>query len=257
MTEIMVNHFLILLFIFIRITAAFFTAPLYSNQSVPVMVRVAVAMVVAYIIFSFIDKSTIELEVTMWFIFSNVIKEIITGAVLGFSINLLFYAISFAGSIMGFDIGLAMAQVFNPIEEMTSNLVGQIFHTLAILVFLIINGHHYIISAINYSFTVVPIGYFTITEDVYDYIIKMGATVFILAVKIASPILVSYFLVHIAEGILARIIPQMQVFFVTYPLKIGLGIFLIIVSLPVYVYVIKNLLSLYEEKLYQLIQLMV
>lgn len=256
MSEILVTHFMIFLFIFVRIVAVFVTAPLFSNKAFPSMAKVSLALVISYLIFTFIDKSSVQLEITIWFIATNVIKEIITGALIGFSVTLVFYAISFAGTIIGFDIGLAMAQVFNPTEETNNNVLGEYLYILAILVLILIDGHHYIIRGAVYSFTIIPLGHYTINAEVYDYLVKMGAMVFVLAVKIASPILVSFFLVHIAEGIMARVIPQMQVFFVTYPLKIGLGIVLLMITIPLYLHIIKNLLHLYEEKLYQLIQYM-
>ncbi|HET56663.1 MAG TPA: flagellar biosynthetic protein FliR [Ignavibacteria bacterium] len=256
MTEILTSHFMIFLFIFIRVTAVFVTAPLFSNKAFPAMAKIALALVISYLIFTFIDKDSIQLEVTISFIFTNVIKEILTGVILGFSVALLFFAISFAGTIIGFDIGMAMAQVLNPTEETNNNVLGEYLYILAILILILINGHHYIIRSITYSFTIVPIGMYTLNTEVFDFIVKMGASVFVLAVKIASPILVSFFLVHLAEGIMARVIPQMQVFFVTYPLKIGIGIVMLMVTIPLYVYLIKNLLHSYEDKLYQLIQTM-
>lgn len=256
MTEILTSHFMIFLFIFIRVTAVFVTAPLFSNKAFPAMAKVALALVISYLIFTFIDKDSIQLEITISFIFTNVIKEILTGVILGFSVALLFFAISFAGTIIGFDIGMAMAQVLNPTEETNNNVLGEYLYILAILILILINGHHYIIRSITYSFTIVPIGMYTLNTEVFDFIVKMGASVFVLAVKIASPILVSFFLVHLAEGIMARVIPEMQVFFVTYPLKIGIGIVMLMVTIPLYVYLIKNLLHSYEDKLYQLIQTM-
>jgi flagellar biosynthetic protein FliR len=86
---------------------------------------------------------------------------------------------------------------------------------------------------------------------------KYAVSVFVIAIKIAAPVLVSFFLIHIAEGIVARVIPQMQVFFVTQPLKIGLGFAMLAMVIPTYVYVIKSLLRSYEESLYQLIKAMV
>lgn len=256
MTEILTSHFMIFLFIFIRVTAVFVTAPLFSNKAFPSMAKIALALVISYLIFTFINKDSIQLEITLSFIFTNVIKEILTGVILGFSVALVFFAISFAGTIIGFDIGMAMAQVLNPTEETNNNVLGEYLYILAILILILINGHHYIIRSITYSFTIVPIGAYTLNTEVFDFIVKMGASVFVLAVKIASPILVSFFLVHLAEGIMARVIPQMQVFFVTYPLKIGLGIVMLMVTIPLYVYLIKNLLHSYEDKLYQLIQTM-
>jgi len=169
---------------------------------------------------------------------------------------MIFYGISFAGSLIGFDIGLSGAQLLNPLEETENNVLGEAVYFLAMLVFLLINGHHYLIRALYTSFSIVPLGKYVINKPVYELLLKYSASVFVITVKIAAPILVSFFLVHIAEGILARVIPQMQVFFVTQPLKIGLGFALLAFAVPTYVYVIKGLLRSYEESLYLLIKAM-
>jgi len=151
---------------------------------------------------------------------------------------------------------LAMAQVMNPVEETNGNVIGEVIYFLALMIFFIINGHQYVIRALAFSFQIIPIGEFKASEQLFNLIIKYSSMVFIISIKIAAPILVSFFLIHIAEGILARMIPQMQVFFVTQPLKIGIGFLLLITILPVYFYVIKNLLQDFEDKLYVLVQAM-
>lgn len=256
MTEFLVTDFIILLLIFVRIVSAFSSAPVFSNKAVPVIPRIFISFVIAYVIFSLLDKSKIVIELNTWFIASNVFKEVITGLIIGYSLNLLFFGISFAGSLIGFDMGLAAAQLMNPLEETESNLIGEVIYFLAMLVFFLVNGHHYVIKGLYASFTIVPLGKYVINQGVYELLIKYSASVFIIAVKISAPILVSYFLIHIAEGIVARVIPQMQVFFVTQPLKIGLGLVLLSFAVPIYVYVLKGMLNIYEENLYQLIKAM-
>jgi flagellar biosynthetic protein FliR len=184
------------------------------------------------------------------------IKEIVVGLIIGFSLNLIFYGFSFAGTFIGFDMGLAMAQVMNPIEKTNGNAIGQVIYFFALMIFFILDGHQYVIRALAYSFKVIPLGTFEAKEELFTLMIQYSSAVFIIAVKIASPILVSFFLIHIAEGILAKMIPQMQVFFVTQPLKIGVGFILLVAILPVYLYVIKNLLGEFENKLYTLVKAM-
>jgi len=175
---------------------------------------------------------------------------------MGFMMQFVFWGVSYAGTLIGFDMGLTMAEVFNPSSEESGNVIGEFLYYGALMVFFLINGHHYIISSIKHSFSVIPLGKLTINKPVYDLIVIYAASVFVIAVKIASPIMVSFFLVHIGEGIIARIIPQMQVFFVTQPLKIGVGLLLLSSITPLYIYVIKNLMQDYENKLYNLIAAM-
>jgi flagellar biosynthetic protein FliR len=242
--------------IFLRITAAFVAAPVFGHKGFPMLPKLFLAFLIALIIFNTVDPLKIKIEPTLWWLTLNAVKEIITGLVLGFVLNMVFYGISFAGNLIGFDMGLMLAEAFNPMEEVNSNIIGDLITIGAILVFFLINGHHYLIRGLSYSFQVVPVGEFTFKQSLYPLIVKYSASVFIIAVKIASPILVSFFLVYIAEGIIARVIPNMQVFFVTQPLKIGIGFAILISVTPVYVYVIKNLLKEYEDHLFQVIKAM-
>jgi flagellar biosynthetic protein FliR len=252
----LVSDFVILLLIFVRILSAFVSAPVFSHSAIPVIPKIFIAFVIAYVIFTITDKTKISVEFGTWFLVTNVVKEAIVGLLIGYALNMVFYGISFAGSIMGFDIGLSGAQMLNPLEETESNVIGEVIYFMAMLIFLLINGHHYLIRALYSSFAIVPLGKYVINKPVFDMMLKYSASVFVIAIKISAPILVSYFLIHIAEGIVSRVIPQMQVFFVTQPLKIGLGFAILAMVVPTYIYVIKGLLRSYEESLFQLIKAM-
>ena len=254
--EILVTDFTLILLIFIRILSAFVATPIFSHVSIPSQVKVFLSFIIAYIIFSVTQPVNIAIDFNPWWLFGMAIKEIMVGLIIGFSINLVFYGFNFAGTFIGFDMGLAMAQVMNPVEETNGNVIGQVIYFMALMVFFIIDGHQYVIRALSYSFQIIPLGEFSANEEVFTLILQYSASVFVIAVKIASPIMVSFFLIHIAEGVLARMIPQMQVFFVTQPLKIGIGFLLLIAVLPIYLYVIKNLLGEFENKLYTLVRAM-
>ena len=256
MINIPVGDFVIVLLIFLRIMAALFSAPVYSHPSIPVLAKVFLSLVIAYIVFLTIDKSKIAVEFTLGWLFSNAVKEIITGLILGFMLNFVFYGIQYAGSLIGLNMQLSMAETLDPIDGTSSNEIGQVLYMSSLLLFFLINGHHYIISALVYSFSIVHLGKYTVNEPVYQLLAKYTGAVFIIAVKIASPIIVSYFLLYLAEGIIAKVIPQMQVFFVIQPLVVGLGFVLLAALVPVYFYVIKYLLKGYEDNLMSIIRAM-
>ena len=248
--------FILVFLIFIKVSTALISSPVFNSKTIPTLPKVFLSLIIAYIVYLTIDRNVLTNVPTGWMLVILSIKEAITGLVMGFMMQFVFWGVSYAGTLVGFDMGLTMAEVFNPSSEESGNVIGEFLYYGALMVFFLINGHHYIISSVKYSFSVIPIGKFTITKPVYDLIIVYSASVFIIAVKIASPIMVSFFLVHIGEGIISRIIPQMQVFFVTQPLKIGIGILLLGSITPLYIYVIKNLMQDYENKLYNLIAAM-
>ncbi|MCK9210193.1 MAG: flagellar biosynthetic protein FliR [Ignavibacteriaceae bacterium] len=256
MTDILVVDFILLILIFVRIASAFFASPIMGHTSIPALVKIFLGLIISYIVFLSIDKSAIKIEVSLWFLAANAVKEILSGLLIGFMLHIVFFGISFAGSLIGFDMGLSMAEAFNPMEETQGNVIGELIYFATILLFFLIDGHHYLIRGLVYSFSVIPIGKFTVTVPVYQLLIKYSGLVFIIAIKIASPILVSFFLISIAEGIISRIIPQMQVFFVTQPLRIGIGFLFLTTLIPIYVYAIKGLLKGFEDNLFTLIKAM-
>lgn len=256
MNHILIFDFVIVLLIFLRIFSAFVSAPIFNNKAIPVLAKIFLAFVIAYIIFLVRDNSAVKVELGLFWLFINSMKEIITGLLIGYSLNLVFYGFSFAGSLIGFDMEISMAQVLNPLDETETNILGEAIYMFAILVFFLLNGHHYLIRALAYSFTIIPLGKYTVSKPIFDLLIKYSAGVFIVAVKISAPFLISFFLVNVAEGIIARVIPQMQVFFVVQPLKISLGFLLLITCTPLMIFAIKNLLKSFEDNLFTLVKAM-
>lgn len=256
MTMFGIIDFIIVILIFIRISTALISSPVFGTKVIPTLPKTFLSIILAYIVFLSIDRSSITTVPTGYMLVIFSIKEAITGLIIGFMLQFVFWGVSYAGTLIGFDMGLTMAEVFNPASEESNNVVGEFLYYGALMMFFLINGHHYLISSLKHSFSVIPLGQFTLTKPVYDLIVIYSASIFVIAVKIASPIMVSFFLITIAEGVIARIIPQMQVFFVTQPLRIGIGILMISAITPIYLYVIKNLLQDYESKLYNLIEAM-
>ncbi len=256
MTEILIGDFLLVLYIFLRVIAMIIAAPVLGHNSIPAVARIFISFVIAYITFLTIDKSKIIIDVNLVTIIVNSAREIIMGLIMGFTLNFIFYGISYAGHLIGYDMGLMFSEVLNPMQDIQNNVVGEIIFYLSMMIFLLINGHHHIISAVVASFELVPIAKFTVTQPLISLIIKLSFAVFIIAMKIAAPIVVSYFLIHIAEGIISRVIPNIQIFFITQPAKIGLGLIFLSILIPIYFYAIKNLLNNYEYQLSEMIRAM-
>lgn len=254
MSQILISDFVIGLLIFIRIISMFVSAPVFGHKAIPPIVKVGLSIVITYIVFLTLDKSKIVLEINLISLIVYALTEVITGLAMGYILNFVFWGVAYAGSLIGFDMGLMFAEVLNPFEDDQNNVVGEILFFATVMIFILINGHHYIITGLVASFNVIPLAKYAINESVIQLFIKYSFAVFTIAVKIASPILVSFFLIHLAEGIIARVIPNIQIFYVSQPLKIGLGVAMITALIPFYVYAIKNLLQGYESQLLQLIK---
>jgi len=257
MIEIVLQDFLAIMFLFLRVAGMVFTAPFISDKQIPVKARLILSLLLAYIVFYAQPEFDYSIQDSVIYIFIYGLKEILVGLTIGLMIKFIFWGISFAGSLIGFQMGLAMAQAFDPSSDTENNVIGTVLSMVAILIFILVNGHHYLIRSVVYSYKIIPIGGMQFTENLYQLLIKYSFEVFILAAKIAAPLIVSFFLINVAGGIISRMIPQMQVFFVLQPLQIGLGFLLITMLIPVYVFFVKNLIELYENKLYDVLRAMV
>ncbi len=255
--NVLVSDFVVGVLMFLRIVSLFFIAPIFSNQAVPKYLRLLLALAITYIVFLTAPaKLNFDFQNNLTLLFFMGIKEIITGVIMGFMLNFVFYALSLAGYLLSREIGLMMANMFDSSAQNQDNIMGVLFVFLGLIIFLIIGGHEYIIKSVVYSFQFIPLGKFTFNGSVLQLFIKYSAAIFVLSVKIASPLIVAFFFVHVASGIISRVSPSFQVFFVLLPLKLGLGLFLMFLMIPVFAFSIRDILSGYEDKLYELLKLM-
>jgi len=256
MTEILIKDFLGGVMIFLRIGAMFTIVPVFNNRNIPLLPKLTLALLITYILVYTVDLSPVQYEEGLIFLAIMGIKEIITGLIMGATLRFIFDGIGYAALHIGRDMGLVMLEMFDPSTESQNNMLSILFIMLATIVFILINGHHFIIESLAYSFNVIPLGHYTVNGNVVELIIKYSAMMFILSVKISAPIMVAFFLLHLASGIISRVSPNFQVFFVLLPLKLLLGMALLATILPLYVYVFRTLLINYEDKLLELIKFM-
>ena len=256
MSEILVQDFITGLLIFIRIGAMLSFVPFYNSNTIPVLVRLALSLLLTYIIFFNVESYPFKADDSLMLLFLFGFKEVFVGIIMGFTLNIVFQGISFAGLLVGRDMGLAMSSMFDPVSGDDGNIIATMLSMAAVIVFVLIDGHHFIVQSLSHSFTLIPLGGFAVTESAYLLIVKYSGSIFILAVKIASPIIVAFFLIHLASGIIARVSPSFQVFFVLIPLKIGLGLFLLVLVTPLYIYLFRDLMYEYEDKLYEILKVL-
>jgi flagellar biosynthetic protein FliR len=243
-TEDLLQGFLIIA----RISAFMSLAPFFSIKGTPPLVRVALGVFSAALllpIIQMVDVKDLSLGVFMLLL----IKEIIIGIILGFVSMLTFTAIRVAGELVDIQMGFAMAKVFDPQNMSRITLVGQFFYFLGILLFLTINGHHSLIAAIYRSYELIPIQDIIIGKSIVIFIIKTFVGMFALGFKISAPFVAVLFISDIVLGLIARTVPQLNVFILGFPIKAGLGMIAIALALPVLSVVLGNILTQMEKDL--------
>jgi len=222
------------LLVLCRITSFFVAAPVLSMRGVPMPFKVGLSLFLAFL--TFFSVGTVQTAAWNEAYLLSVLKEILVGLLLGFTANLFFSALFTSGAFVDMMIGFGIANVVDPATGMQSPLFGNFKYFLAVLVFLAMNGHHHLINAIMMSYEWVPMDPAVLASvaagDVSAFLLKSFAYAFALAFQMAAPIVVAMFLVDVGLGILAKTAPQFNVFVVGIPVKMIVGLLLIILVIP-------------------------
>jgi flagellar biosynthetic protein FliR len=238
--ESVINQIDIFLLILIRVTSFFILSPIFSRNSLPSIMKIGLGMLIAVMITSTTSITIVPYDHMIQYMFL-ILSEFMSGLILGYVAYFAFMALYIAGQIIDMQIGFGMVNVLDPQGSTQIPVTANLYNVLAILLFLSINGHHMLISAIFYSFKVLPIGYINISERFINNLFSMVGDSFVLGFKIAAPIIIAILLVNIALGILARTVPQMNVFVVGMPLKIFVGLLILLLTVPLLSYIMDSI----------------
>lgn len=220
-------------FLFILLRAGIFISllPVIGGKELPAQFRLGLAVFIALLLTPVIHFRIAENSIPIL-----VIKEMVIAIALGLTVRFIFLAVNMAGTLISFSMGLSMATAYNP-EIGQDTLISQIYGIMTMLIFLSMEAHHDLIFVFFKSFELLPAGQLNI-EPLLPLIISMLATMFVLAMKIAAPVVVGLLMTQLLSGFLYKAAPQMNIFFIAMPLNIFLGMMLIILSIPVFEHVL-------------------
>lgn len=239
----------IFLLVLLRATGFLAIAPIFSHSSVPKTIRVGFMIILSGLVASTLQDVQIEPIESVWQLAGLAVQELLVGIIISLTFLILFYGAQTAGSIVGYQIGLALATEFDPSLSSQVSIIGKFWYLLAMLVFLTINGHHLLISAFVDSYQAVPPAGVHMSGSIGEIIIRLTAYVFVIGLKIAAPIMIALFLTDVALGAIAKMMPTMNVFFIGFPVKIALGLTMMALSLPAFAYVLEQGAAFLDRKL--------
>jgi flagellar biosynthetic protein FliR len=204
--------------------------PFFGSKNFPMQFKIGLAVALALVL-----TPVVHFEIKNIALPLVVLRETALGIMLGAAVRVIFFAVDMAGQIISHAMGLSIATVFNP-EMGQSTEVARLYGIIAMLLMLSIDAHHELITVLVQSYEWLPVG----QVDVSNLIIKAvnaGSKIFIVALKISAPVMVGMLIVNILIGFLYKAAPQINVFFVSFPIFIGIGFLIMIISVPVFVHV--------------------
>jgi flagellar biosynthetic protein FliR len=219
-------------FVLVRVAAMLFSIPFLNSHSVPVLIKAGLAMAVSVLVVPQLAPEALPTITNPIQLMLGIGGEVAIGLLIGFSAQLLFAGIQLAGQMAGFQMGLAIANVVDPASSLQMPILAQFLNLFAILLFLSLNIHHYFIKAMMDAFELIPLMGVHFSSDLFPLVMKLTSHSFLVAVKIGAPVMVSMLLTSAALGLVARAVPQMQIFIISMPLKIIVGLIFLALSLP-------------------------
>lgn len=234
------NEYLLILVRVIGILAA---TPFFGSRNIPAMLKVGLAGLTSFFLLPTVQAPQEVLTAGLGETAGFIITEMLIGFAMGFILSLFFMVVQMAGQMMDVPMGFSMVNVLDPLQGQQVPILGQFQYVIAIVTFLTINGHHLILKALTDSFDLIPLGGWSYWPGFVEICTTAFSSAFTLGFQIALPVVATLLLVDIALGLIARTVPQMNVFILGFPLKIGIGLFLVLLLLPVYVVILQNLFS--------------
>lgn len=214
--------------VFCRITAFFVVTPVFSSRNIPAYVKVGLATFVSLLTFSGLGIQQVPID-SVYFL--SILKEIGVGLLLGFIGYMFFAVVQIAGAFIDMQMGLSMANIVDPLTGVSSPITGNLKFMVAMLLFLVLNGHHLLLTAIVQSYDWIPLQNDAFaqmySENMTEFMIRSFTDSFALAFKMAVPLVAALFLTDVGLGILARTAPQFNIFVIGIPLKIIVGLVLL------------------------------
>jgi flagellar biosynthetic protein FliR len=251
--ELYAVQLVLFMLLFLRTTSAIVLAPVMGHVAVPVQTKVGLGVFMAIVLYPLMTARGIQVDLALGPLAVLAIQEVVTGLAIGFASGLIFAGAQVAGELIGFDLGLSLATTFDP-ESGSSNIIGSFLYLTMLLVFLLLNGPQFILQALVMSYDAVPLGGLAVTAGTLDQFVRASGLVFVVGMKCAAPVVVASFLLNLALAVLARVAPQVNVFIISFPIKIGVGVLVLVAAAPILVYAFKQLLLQFEEDLVLLIQ---
>lgn len=231
--EPILPHVLPLLMVIIRLTGLFLFTPMLSSGSVPYHFKAVLALMFALAIYPFVPPmdpgATIDLVALVPLLFA----ELIIGVAIGLIASLPLLAVQMGGYIMGYQIGLSLAESFNPELEANGSVLGDLLFYLAAFVFVGVGGLDILFATLAESFNTVPVGTFTSADVPLDLFVAVLNSGFDLAMRVATPVMVVISMLMVSMGFVMKTMPQINIMSIGFAAQIMAGLAILLFSIDV------------------------
>ena len=239
-----------------RVIALVAAIPVFAGNQVSGRIKVGLAVATALLLFPMMAPYTPKVAFTLTEFGLLIVNEVLLGAMIGLVAQLVFTAVSFGGTVIGYQMGFAAANIFDPQTTQQLSLMSQFINILALMAFLALDIHHFFFRIIVESYILLPPGYLDFSQGAVQELMRMGSHMFALGVKFSAPVLALLLIANLVLGILARVFPQLNVFMLSFPINIGVAFLVIGLTLNAMFAVLRREFDTMGENIFTLLQLL-
>lgn len=229
------GQFVGFLIIFTRISGVLVIAPILGDANIPAQVKVAFAFLLSLIFFPVVAAPNLGATPLLSDVAFISLTEFGVGLMIGFAARLMFTAVGLAGEVIGFQMGVGIANIFDPTSETQVALIGQIQIIFALLLFVVLDGHHIFIKALAESYQIIAPGGVSLSAGDVRYVTALVGRIFLLGLQIGAPMIVALMAANFSMGLITRSVPQLNVIMVGIPFTIGLGLIFLVAGFPFFI----------------------
>jgi flagellar biosynthetic protein FliR len=222
-----------------RVAGIFAALPVFGGRRLPLRIRAITVFMITLVCFPALSVTPPEVPTDVFTLALLAFSEVMIGLTLAFITQIIFAAVEFSGQIIGMQMGLTISSILDP-SLGTQNQIMAVVQTLfATLMFLSLNIHHLFIRAIMDSFKIIPLGGWHLSGELINFLVIRTADIFIIGIRLAAPVMVGLLLTSVALGIMARAFPQMNIFMISLPLNVGLGLVILGMTITIFLHVLE------------------
>jgi flagellar biosynthesis protein FliR len=228
-----IEQFQTFLVVLARIAGFISAIPVFSSSQAPIRVRIGLTVACALLLFPVMSGKIAPVTFAPLPFLLFIINETLLGLLIGLVARLIFTAVEFGGTVIGYQMGFAAANVFDPTGQRQVALISQFQNVFAILIFLALDGHHLFFRIAVRSYDLLPPGKLNLSGEAVPYLMELAAHMFNIGIQFSAPVLAVLLLSGLILGILARVFPQLNVFLLSFPLNIGTAFIVMALTLDI------------------------
>lgn len=224
-------HLLPLLTVVIRLTGLFIFTPILSSGSIPFQFKALLAFMFALAIYPFVPPIPLDASIDLVQLVPLLFAELLIGIAIGLIASIPLLAVQMGGYVMGYQVGLSLAESFNPELDSNGSVSGDLLFYMAAFIFIGFGGLDILFATLAESFRTAPVGMFTSGDVPLDLLLAVLASGFDLALRIATPVMVIVSMIMIAMGFVMKTMPQINIMSIGFAAKIIAGLAILLVSI--------------------------